>query len=67
MNYPGLSTAISEAHQHAQAGSAGAVNQHLLMRNWLIGAYLVEFEQRGEDRAAYGAGLLKQLAGDLAR
>jgi predicted nuclease of restriction endonuclease-like (RecB) superfamily len=28
-------------------------------------AYLVEFEQRGEDRATYGAGLLKRVAADL--
>jgi len=37
------------------------------LRNWLIGAHLVEFEQRGRDRARYGAGLLKRLSGDLLR
>jgi len=41
------------------------VNQALLFRNWLIGAYVVEYEQCGEDRAAYGAGLLADLARDL--
>jgi hypothetical protein len=29
----------------------------LILRNWLIGAFLVEFEQSGEDRAKYGTGL----------
>ena len=65
MNYPALLTAISTAHAQAQAGAAGAVNRHLILRNWLIGAYLVEFEQRGEGRAKYGASLLKRVATDL--
>ncbi|HMO64211.1 MAG TPA: PDDEXK nuclease domain-containing protein [Verrucomicrobiota bacterium] len=65
MNYDTLITAISDAHQHAQAGTAGAVNRHLILRNWLIGAYIIEFEQNGQDRARYGAGLLKRPAGDL--
>lgn len=65
MDYPALLTAISDAHRQAQAGAAGAVNRHLVLRNWLIGAHLVEFEQSGEDRAEYGAGLLKRVSEDL--
>ena len=65
MDYPALITAISDAHRQAQAGAAGAVDRHLVFRNWLIGAYLVEFEQSGEDRAEYGAGLLKRVSADL--
>jgi hypothetical protein len=30
------------------------VNSVYTMRNWLIGHYIVEYEQHGEDRAAYG-------------
>jgi len=65
MNYTALITAIGEAHSQAQAGAAGAINRHLVFRNWLIGAYLVEFEQAGEDRAEYGVGLLKRVSADL--
>jgi predicted nuclease of restriction endonuclease-like (RecB) superfamily len=65
MDYPALITAISDAHRQAQAWAAGAVNRHLVFRNWLIGTYLVEFEQSGEDRAEYGAGLLKRVSADL--
>lgn len=65
MNYDSLISAITDTHQHAQAGAAGAVNRHLILRNWLIGAYIVEFEQNGQERAEYGAGLLKRLASDL--
>lgn len=65
MNYNALLEAIGQAHRQAQAGAAGAVNRHLILRNWVIGAYLVEFEQNGKDRAEYGAGLLKRVAADL--
>ena len=48
--------------QHTlQAQAAHAVNLSLTARNWLIGYYIVEFEQNGEDRAAYGEQLLKKL------
>ncbi len=42
-----------------------AVNRLLTIRNWLIGYYIVEYEQKGEDRARYGAGLLNVLADEL--
>ena len=44
-----------------QAQAAHAVNLALTSRNWLLGCYIVEFEQNGEDRAAYGEQLLKKL------
>lgn len=37
------------------------------MRNWLVGAWLVEFEQSGKDRAKYGQKLLESVAADLAK
>ena len=42
-----------------------AVNQLLTIRNWLIGYYIVEFEQKGEERASYGDKLLETLAEKL--
>ncbi|MBU4304758.1 MAG: DUF1016 family protein [Candidatus Omnitrophica bacterium] len=65
MNYAGLIDAISQAHQQAQLGAAGAVNRFLVLRNWLIGFYLVEFEQNGKDRAMYGDSLLSRVSADL--
>ncbi|MBL6517184.1 MAG: DUF1016 family protein [Prevotella stercorea] len=38
-----------------------AINRMQTMRNWLIGYYIVEFEQHGKDRAEYGTQLLKKL------
>ena len=65
MNYHELIATVSQVHQAAQRSAVGAVNHYLILRNWLIGAYLVEFEQRGEDRARYGAGLIQSIARDL--
>ena len=65
MKYTQLLTAIDSTSQHLLGRAAAAVNQALVIRNWLVGAYIVEFEQHGEDRAEYGAKLLARLAGDL--
>jgi hypothetical protein len=65
MRYTQLLKAIDATSQHLVGRAAAAVNQALVIRNWLIGAYIVEFEQHGEDRAKYGAKLLARLAGDL--
>ena len=42
-----------------------AVNRLLTIRNWLIGYYIVEYEQKGEDRAKYGANILDMLSASL--
>ena len=34
----------------------------LVVRNWLFGWYIVEFEKGGTDRAEYGSKLLKRLS-----
>ena len=63
-----LETIISDIQSldNALASRASAaVNIALTARNWLIGAYLVEFEQRGEDRAKYGEKLIPELAKQL--
>lgn len=57
-----LITIIEQTHRRLQAQAANAVNQALTIRNWLIGYYIVEFEQNGEDRAKYGAKLLASIA-----
>lgn len=33
-----------------------AVNKVVTLRNWIIGGYIVEYEQHGSDRALYGNG-----------
>src|SRR5674476_262222 len=38
------------------------VNTALTLRNWIIGYYIVKYEQSGKDRADYGLGLFKAIA-----
>ena len=51
MNFARLVKAISSATTELQGRAATAVNQALVIRNWMIGAYVVEYEQKGSDRA----------------
>ena len=67
MNYESVVHEIAELDTAVRAEAARAVNYLLTVRNWFIGACIVEFEQNGEDRAAYGERLLPRLAGDLRR
>ncbi len=61
MKFEELATIVSNTHLHLQQGAVKAVNQIQTVRNWLIGFYIVEFEQNGEDRANYGGRLLSKL------
>jgi len=62
MNFQVLVTNIQQTHSTLQQSALKAVNKHLTIRNWLVGFYIVEFEQKGEDRAKYGENLLSELA-----
>ena len=61
MTFELLAKNIEAIHVALQQQAAHAVNLSLTSRNWLMGCYIVEFEQNGEDRAQYGAKLLKRL------
>ena len=61
MKLPDLSSVISQTHIALQSNAIKAINRNLTLRNGLIGFYIVEFEQKGEDRAQYGTNLLKTL------
>ena len=38
------------------------INQATTLRNWIIGCYIVEYEQNGSDRAKYGDKLIEKLS-----
>lgn len=60
-SFDDLAGIIRNTHDAAQTSAIKAINRMQTMRNWLIGYYIVEFEQHGKDRAEYGSGLLKKL------
>ena len=62
MDFNALVGRINYVQEAFQAQAAHAINLSLTARNWLVGYYIVEFEQKGEDRAKYGDKLMTRLA-----
>ncbi len=60
-----LINSITKTQIELQQQALQTVNQALTVRNWLIGFYIVEYEQKGADRAKYGEALFASLAKEL--
>lgn len=56
---------IKDIHDSLKQQSLKAVNRGLVLRNWIIGHYIAEYELNGADRAAYGDKVLDELAKNL--
>jgi len=56
---------VSKVIEAARQSAARTVNSIMTAAYWLIGRRIVEFEQKGKARAAYGERLLQRLAQDL--
>jgi hypothetical protein len=63
LHFENLVNNIEQIHHHFQQQAVKAVNVSLTIRNWLIGFYIVEFEQNGADRAKYGEKLIQSGSG----
>ena len=63
--YVNLVDKISEVTSHARGQIAKSINTELIQTYWLIGQYIVEFEQDGKANSAYGSKLLNFLQKDL--
>ncbi|OGW84082.1 MAG: hypothetical protein A2987_05425 [Omnitrophica bacterium RIFCSPLOWO2_01_FULL_45_10] len=58
---------IRQIIESARSGIARAVNTEMVRAYWLIGKTIVEGEQKGKNRAAYGEALLQSLSEKLTR
>ena len=58
LNFVALVDSIRQVHEQSAVLVNRTVNTTLTLRNWLIGAYIREYEQRGADRAQYEEALL---------
>jgi predicted nuclease of restriction endonuclease-like (RecB) superfamily len=65
MNFDSLVLRIQETNDYLQQKAVKAVNTHITIRNWLTGFYIIEFEQKGTDRAEYGVRLLEKIAKNI--
>ncbi len=62
MGFSGLIGLFEQTQTAMQTQAARSVDIALVLRNWLFGWYIVEYQQNGADRAKYGKQLLKELA-----
>ena len=62
MNIEKLVNLFQNTHNELQSRAARSVDIYLVVRNWLFGWYIVEFEQNGENRAEYGKKLITTLS-----
>ncbi len=56
---------VSSIIDEARKSVARSVNATMTTVYWMVGRRIVEFEQSGEERAEYGAALIRRLAVDL--
>lgn len=66
-DYQGTLSGISEVVGAARSSAARAVNSIMTATYWEVGRRIVEFEQKGRDRAQYGTRLLNVLSQDLSQ
>lgn len=64
-DYSAVHTEIAALLDAARRTSARAVNALMTAVYWEIGRRIVEFQQGGQERAAYGDALIEQLSADL--
>ena len=64
-SYQQLIDRIGECLAQGKQRAFEQVNTLLVETYWQIGQYIVEFEQKGNERAEYGSRLLTQLSRDL--
>jgi predicted nuclease of restriction endonuclease-like (RecB) superfamily len=64
-HYKKLLNDIGVTIERAKQTAAVAINHELVKANWEIGKHIVEFEQKGNEKAEYGSQLLARLSKDL--
>ena len=64
-NYSDLLSQIATVYKQGQHSATIAVNTALVETYWQIGKYIVEFEQKGKQKAEYGTALIDNLSKDL--
>ena len=65
MQFADLVLSIRHLDTSLRKGVSSVANCALTVRNWVMGAWILEFEQHGADRAAYGERLVPDLAENL--
>ena len=62
LDFDKLYKSVVKLDEAFEDNTAKAINRNITARNWLIGFYIVNYEQKGQDRAKYGEKTLQTLA-----
>ena len=62
VSFDNLCNTVTKVDKAFANNTAKAINKNVTARNWLIGYYIVNYEQHGNDRAQYGEKTLQSLA-----
>lgn len=65
LNFETLVQRIETTERVLQNNARLVINRHTTAKAWLTGYYIVEYEQKGNDRAKYGEKLLQKLSQKL--
>ena len=66
LQFDGLVQLFQDTHSYLRNRAARSVDIALVVRNWLFGWYIVEFENGGAERVElYGKELIRRLADKL--
>jgi predicted nuclease of restriction endonuclease-like (RecB) superfamily len=65
--YSTLITDLASLIEQGRKAAVRYVNTALVTTYWLIGRRIVEYEQKGKERAEYGEAVLKKISEDLTR
>ncbi len=66
-NYSTLITDLATLIEQGRKAAVRYVNTALVATYWLMGRRIVEYEQKGKERAEYGEALLRRLSDDLTK
>ena len=65
VDYQAILGEVTSVIDAARMSAARAVNYVMTVAYWLIGRRILEFDQKGSERASYGEELIKRLSRDL--
>ena len=57
--------AIKDTYTKGRHEAIKAARQKLVLTYWAIGKHIVEYEQKGNEKAEYGSRILERLSRDL--
>ena len=66
-DYQELIAKIGDLLTQSRTQAAASINSLLVQTYWSIGKHIIEFEQKGQEKAAYGTKIFDQLSKDLSK